>query len=869
MKKFIILFLCISIFCSFSMPTFAQSTEMEQSINRSVETLLDLGLIESCEAEANVTREMLMHTLTSLYSENTYDAYFERREMSQPILYGQLLMVLVDLTGYVAYMDVSGLDKENPSSYRSTAVTAGFKINSASGDKDPVTIKDYAELIYTALTDVNLLKVDLSGSGSRQYYIDKEATLMNSVLKLKSGKGVVTGTENVSYKGDRNGRKDCIAVDGVWYQNGVTRKDITEYIGMSVRFLYDAETDEVRSVVPDDEICSVFSVYSKDIISDKTDILKLTYFNEKQRTKSLAIDREADFIYNGRLLESFTKNDLMSEDGICRLIDNNGDRKIDVIIAEKYDVFMADTVIEDESIIIDANSRVYDLGDYLEDGGKIYRADGREITIDEISQYNIVSYLTSKDGEYTKFVVSSGKKTGIFSKMQEDYRYLYLSGEKYEALSVYYNNLSNYEKIVPGDEVEFFFDFKGFVADVKRIETTFKPGYVMKMLVNDDRDVIFKLLKETGEISFAMASERISVDGQRISEEELLSCPALFEEGVFKPQLILYKATSDGRIFTIDTALNKSAVGSTGNRSEFTLDYNWETESPLRILSFNGKKILGSKYIPNSFTKLFGVSTEEDECFVQNGLALSAGTGYKVNLYNVDENYVPEYAVVFISPQLGEWVDWSKTTYIVDNISMVLDEETGEMRYKMSYYDGSGNLKSSLICDGELRTPSGNSLSGDERLRRVFAKDLPRGTVFQFVEGKKGISSVSVQAMPMSDNSEKLFEKANSGTSYEYGISQYIFNGASICSYGKVISRVTDGVVVNNHVPTNVEEAGGFSFPMESWNRMYPLTASDRVWFLNKERNELKYASASEIVEGDMIFMHRKGGTITTAIVYR
>ena len=567
-------------------------------------------------------------------------------------------------------------------------------------------------------------------------------------------------------------------------------------------------------------------------------------------------------------MESFTENDLTAEDGRYRLIDNDDDSKIDVIIAEKYDAFMADAVITDESRMIDTNSHVYDFSEYLEDGGIIYKADGEKISLDDISQYDIVSYLLSKDGEYTKIIVSSEKKTGIFTQMEEDYRYLYLSGEKYEALSAYYNNLSSYEKISPGDEVEFFFDFKGFVTDVKRVKSTFKAGYVMNMLVNDDLDVQFKMLKENGEIEIAKISEKVTVDGQRISKEKLESYDALVtSEGDFIPQLILYKDTRDGNIFMIDTAALGGGVGSTSDGRGLSLDYSSETENPLRILSFNGKKVLGSKYVPTSDTKLFGVSTEQDECYVQNGLALTSGTSYNIRLYNVDENYVPEYIVVLLRQDM--WVDLSNTSYVVDSISSVYDEETGEACYRLSCYDGNGNLKTCNIRDGELKTPNGNVVSGDNRLRQITAKELPRGTVIQLKEGKKGMISFSAQAVPMEDNSELIFEKSKKDTSNEYGISQYIFNGSSIFSYGKVTARVTDGIVVNNHIPTQDEADRGYSFPMESWNRLYPFTATDYIWFYIKEDNELKYASASEILEGDMIFMHRKGGTISTAVVYR
>ena len=238
-------------------------------------------------------------------------------------------------------------------------------------------------------------------------------------------------------------------------------------------------------------------------------------------------------------------------------------------------------------------------------------------------------------------------------------------------------------------------------------------------------------------------------------------------------------------------------------------------------------------------------------------------------MFNVGTGYSPQYIVIDATTNTGGWVDVWEKTYVVDKIFEAYDEENDEVCYRLEYFDGDGNSLSSIVRDGTIISPNGNAMSGDTRFRKVQIKDVPRGTVIQFNDDNNGISSYSIQAMPMEDNSELIFEKASSVGGNDYGVNEYMFNGSSLCSYGKVIKRLSGGIVINNHLPTDVEAAKGGVFPMESWNRTIPLAASDFVWFYDKARNRLEKGNASEILEGDMIFMHRRAGTIMTTIVYR
>lgn len=869
MKRFLSAVLSIMLFCSF----LTVNVSADQDVpDMKVTLLTDLGIIGKYEPDATVTRDMMMNFLDILYGQGGYTRYFEDKDRNSPVLYGQVLKILVDLTGYSAYLDLYGLDKNNTDSYLKAAVSAGITKKRIGSYTGTLQVIDYADMVFNALCVTNMVTYKHINKDGLNYQLEEGRTLLNSVLKLSYKDGIVTGTNTTSLSGS-DGRKGSLAVDGTWYLFN-SDEDMMDYLGLPVRIYYDDDEGdddigEIKSIfVREDEMKSV-TVETEDIISKATNIRRVEYFGETRR-RGYDIDSEADFVYNRRVSESFSDSDLYLPDCTYRFIDNDNDSKIDVIIADKYTCFTVDTIIEKDCQIIDENSVVYDLTDYLEDGYFIYNKDGKEIGLDDIGQNNVVSYQKSRDGEYTNFIVSNQKVSGIVESLIDGWKEFEVSGEEYKCLEQYLSNAKNFENINLGDEVELFLDFKGYVANIKRITGTVKSGYVLGGYYNlNIGKYALELLQEDGKIGRVEFSKSVKFNGVKKKAKEIINNSTLFADGTVVNQLILYKTSSSGLITSIDTAEDKSGIGANDN-SGFTLDYDYETETTLRAITLNGQTVLGSKYLPNGDTKVFGINTDEkDMCYVQSGTAVPTASSLKIKLYNVNEDYVPEYVVIDSTTSLGNWVDWWEKTYVVDEVREAYIKETGEEVYKIYYYDGDGNLLSAIARHGDLKSPNGNALSGDSRFRKVYLRDVPRGTVVQFNDNETGITSFAIQSMPMQDNSEIIFEKSNTVSGNDYGISEYVFNGSSICSYGKVIKRISGGIVINSHLPTDVETAKGGVFPMSSWNRTIPLAAADVVLFYDKSENKLEKGNASEILEGDMIFMHRRAGTIMTTVVYR
>ncbi|MEE1223724.1 MAG: hypothetical protein UH081_00525, partial [Clostridia bacterium] len=368
MKRFLALIL--SIIMILSCPVYALAESLAEQTDPKIEILTDLGLIEKYEPNADVTREMMVNAVEKLYGMPSYNRYLEERDMSLPVLYGQMLMILVDMTGYYPYIDMYKLDANDCEAYLDIAIKSGLTDRRMGEFDAPVKVEDYAELLYNALMEVDLLKFRYE-DGNKQYYVDDDNTLLKEALELDYKDGIVTGVNMTSFDSRESGRKNAIAVDGVWYSY-TTDKDPMSYLGLRVRIFYDDEEDIVYSISVNRQKNEVITVSSGDIYTDTVKKLSLSYQPDGKKKKSIDISTDADFIYNRKLLKAYTENDLKLDDCDYRFIDNNADGKVDVIIADQYGTFMVDAVIVEDEKLIDTGGNVYEFENYLSKGYKIF-----------------------------------------------------------------------------------------------------------------------------------------------------------------------------------------------------------------------------------------------------------------------------------------------------------------------------------------------------------------------------------------------------------------------------------------------------------------------------------------------------------------
>ena len=191
------------------------------------------------------------------------------------------------------------------------------------------------------------------------------------------------------------------------------------------------------------------------------------------------ISNEADFIYNRELVMTYTVDDLNIVDCNYTLIDNNDDGRYDVILADKYTSFVADYRQRENQTIVGTDRVVYDLKEYFKNGGKMYDDQGREYGLNLMHQYCTVSYLLSKSGRMTHFVVMDDKYQGKLTSTRDNMQYVSIEGTEFKTAAQYYMNLADYDQVKIGDTVMGLVDANGKIMDILYMESLTKPAYLL------------------------------------------------------------------------------------------------------------------------------------------------------------------------------------------------------------------------------------------------------------------------------------------------------------------------------------------------------------------------------------------------------
>ena len=835
-----------------------------------IEPLTQLGVLDVTEPNSTVLKKNIVYSLDKITGGSTEKMYFGNTDLSTPLMYGQALMTLVDFLGYTPYIDMYYSGNSSAESYRAAAGRIGLISKGSAHSLDTaITVNEYAELLYKAICDIPLMRASSFTDNNVYYSEDDSRTVLSEYLNIKKIKGVVKGVDDISFVANDTKTESSVKIGAVWYSCNISGSRYS-YLGMRVDAYVDADEDVLYFMVVKDNYNRVLRLKSSEISVSGTKPDSITYQPDKtDKVYTQKISDEVDVIYNRELITNPTTDDFRRGSSDYILIDNDCDGKTDAVIIEQFKTITVYAISKGDQRILDMYGNVFDFKQYFDEGYKLYNEKGAETTLNLIARYNVIAYLETASGEIKYAVVSKKKVNGVIKSEKNNMKDIMIDGEWYECSEQYLQNRDKLQQIKLGDRVTAFMDHRGYVCDIRYTETTERAAYLMGAQNEGMGVVKFKILDQDSEIKKVELTSRVKLNGVSISADALLNEPVLKENGALKKQLIMYRENTDGKIAQIKTAEEKSEIGGRGY-NDFTLNYDTDKGGHVRTLKLNNQKIIGSKYVVTTSSILFNVSNNDEDCYAQEGTAVPINCTLDIKLYNVNENYEPQYMVMQTRRTVGGWVDFWGNIFMVKDIYQGLNDDGEVVYYIDYYYDVNGKLQTLIINDENIKTEDYNIISGDSRLYDVAFKDIPRGSLVFLTSDYRGAYAVSLQHMPMEDNSEYIFEKKTSVTGNEYGVDERTFNGQYLFSYGKVLSRVEAGIVVNNHGTLTADEiAAGKTYPMSEWNRVIPLVPSDRVLLYDKAKDEIYLETADCIMPGDMVFTKRSGVTYNGIFVYR
>ncbi|MBQ4518783.1 MAG: S-layer homology domain-containing protein [Clostridia bacterium] len=794
---------------------------------------------------------------------------------NEPILLGHALKMLVVALGYNALAEHRG---GYPSGYLMVAQDLELLKNVDITAQDPMPNAMAAQLIYNSLF-VDLAQVDGLGEYAT-YKIEEGVNFLSENFDVVKYKGQVTGANGYTLIGDSI-KEGTVKIDNALYEMGET--DAEQYLGYYVEAFvryYDgfSEPGTIIEIVPDEKRNDVITIDAK-YIYPATNQNQLVYENIDNKNKMETLNIQNAFvIYNGRMTGDYTDADFKPASGQLVLIDTNGDRRYDVVHITSYEVCIVDSASNSVVTFKYGKQRI-ELDTYSDDFDCTFFKDGNEIAASSLEEWDVCSVKRTKDNDKCEVYVNSTRITGLINEISEEY--VKIDDTKYELSKIYNDYINDPMVFVPeaqvGGEFALCFDIFGYVVAVKDPATT-NYGYLINGLQTTglDETVQFKIFtaEDSGMIKVLEGADTVRVNGNKLGK--IVDEPTLYDsvKKKIKPQLVIYKTNSDGKLIELNTAKDKfnETINGVSNpdyvsnyigysEDEFSLDFAFTGQIAYRagdMQTFDANKTRISDtckvfIIPNVENPL------DDEYKLYTKSYFLNDTYYKnLSFYDVTTDYEAKAIVCLLGDGEVSGQDSiapATALAVVDKITQSVNQ-SGEVVPTFNGWSG-GSYVSLVSSKEELKhsTTLYNSQYYGKQL-----KDLPQGSVIQYeTNGRGEISQIRILLIPTED--AFFFESRGAVPT---ATSEY--HGALYMGYGKVIKRTKNGIIYNAHSDGINQELDGTD---RAWDRHISVRDTINVYLYDTTYNKIKKVNNMELRDEDIVFVQMNHANLVSLVIYR
>ncbi len=540
----------------------------------------------------------------------------------------------------------------------------------------PATRGDIAQLIFNALT-VNLM--EQTGFGTNVSYEVVDKTLLYDRLNVEKGYGQVTATVETALDGGSTTDRERIMIDNKMYLEG--ESNAKQLLGYNVLYYarLDKTTDErtLINVRPQENKNKVINANADDIVSVTGETGEARTFEywesqDDRRTKTATIAADAVYIYNGKYKTGVANEALKPTAGNVTLLDADTNGIYEIAFVNHFTNLVVDTV----STVTGRVTDKYMNGSLVFDENQdtvIYTLvkNGNEIGVQDLKEWNVISYTISDDRELIKGYVSDASINGMVTEStSQGYRI----GESREL----YKKAASYPGTIElRDRGTFYLDAENKIAAVNENATVgtenqqTKYGYLVGAAMNDTFETTaqFKLFTMTGETQILTSTNKMRLDDQYGIEPSVVVDTLLGGSGTLTPQMIVYETNASGNISAIDLAADNTASGAP-NVGEFTLNIRRDdmvyksASSKLDNVSIAEDTII--------FDIPADAGTDTDKYSIRTKATLSNETAYDAIIYDLQENY--QARVVVITSSVGVTAPESPIL-VVDQIAATQNQD--------------------------------------------------------------------------------------------------------------------------------------------------------------------------------------------------
>lgn len=734
------------------------------------------------------------------------------------ILVQDTYKMLLSVCGYDQYAQMNG---GYPNGYISAAFSSELANGVNAAASDEVTRGQVAMLVYNALS-IDTYTQDYAGS-----YKISDTNLLYLYRRLTKIEGTVTAVSGTTFY-DENSYQNTICINNEYYNiSNVQVSD--DMLGKYVVAYCDDEEEPANIVyihISDNKTDEI-EIAAEDIASVSDDY-KISYYKGNSR-KQINIDSKARVIYNGTAYPNYTKEDFEIDYGSIRLLKTKSSSYYDLVfINSYYDVFVSSIDVSNE-IIYGSSGEKLNLKDDFDDV-TIQDQEGKEQSISNIQIDDVLCIRQAGDARI-EITICRQSVTGVIKSLSHNDSYVdvKINEDEYKVYKSYGDTFEG--SFSSGSEITAYLDIFNNIVYAKTSEISRDPiGYIKNAWIDEsDSDVAVKIFTYEGEMKEIYLARKVKIDGQSCSTTES-KLNMLSENGVPKPQLVVYKLNSKGEITYIDT------IKQTPEENE----YNLSISMPMYSYRVKENGALGGKGYIKGTTNMICIPDDEDiRKSSDSDFSIKPASSIMSNVYRNLETYklAPKIGyenIVVMKGGRSEGISEFTQCIIVEDMFTTIDEDD-EQTVGIEAVSPSGNTE--LIFDAKYK---------------YLADDLQEGDLIR----------VGVNGKGFIDTMEVVIKK---GTNPVMGTGSFHDSINSIdinqkYTYGYAVHKEGSIVRIGYNNDGTWDEAANIT------NVIIYDTETDKISFGNVN-DILTYESAGGSC--DRIFVHWKYSEIMGCVIYK
>ncbi len=506
-----------------------------------------------------------------------------------------------------------------------------------------------------------------------EYYFDSEnvhesfngESMLNKYLKLKKDKAVVDGVNGSSlYDVNVFTSENYLSINGVEYYSEIP--NLEDYLGLTVTYYY---TDDASRAVPEVVAILVDSINEVKVIEseDLEDFIDgYLYYLEGDKSKKEEITTRTYVMYNGSALRgTYTRTEIVPDNGRVTLIDNNRDGTWDVYLIDDVKIGVVNIINTSSGSIYLRRSTDPISFHATDDIIEVYDSEtGEKMTLSSIQPGDVVSIRASKNTQgikKLKIVISEKSVLGSLTSKDSNENIIEIDGVEYKCASSF-----DYNSVSLGDQGEFYLSDEDFVAEFEgRSVKRGIYGYLKRAWIDEDtEDLMLRVFAQDGSWNTYTASDKIRIDGVKHTSATLARDNIRNIDSTFY-QPIKFSVNNLGVMIELDTTSDVEDINDdTRLTPPVSIDASVESDDNLFWASTG---IIGMRYGTTGDTIMMVLpenrDSEEDYKIITTASFKTYGY-YTLDGYNMGTNNVFEF-VIFKNP--SQLTGTSNSVFIVES----------------------------------------------------------------------------------------------------------------------------------------------------------------------------------------------------------